>query len=201
MERVELAIPDLLLLQPDVFGDKRGFFFETYRRNEFADFGITADFIQDNHSGSIKNVLRGLHYQLARSQAKLVRVVRGEVYDVAADIRRDSPWFGKYCGVILSGTNRRVLYIPEGFAHGFFVLSDTAEFAYKCSDYYSPNDERGILWNDPGLGIEWPVPPGVQPILSSKDAAYGTLAETDAADLPVYGAGKRWPQRIDPCES
>lgn len=186
MKTIELPIPDLVLIEHRVFEDKRGFFFETYREEEFKAAGVTSDFVQDNHSGSVRNVLRGLHYQLDNSQAKLVRVIRGEVYDVAVDIRRGSPTFGKRCGVVLSEKNRRSFYIPEGFAHGFFVMSEWAEFTYKCSNYYSPPDERGIRWNDPALALDWPLAAGEQPIVSDKDAAYKTLAETDERDLPLY---------------
>ncbi|MDR1612652.1 MAG: dTDP-4-dehydrorhamnose 3,5-epimerase [Planctomycetota bacterium] len=186
MEREPLTIPDLLLLRPKVFEDRRGFFFETYRRNEFASLGITVNFVQDNQSGSIRNALRGLHYQIDTPQAKLVRVVKGEVFDVAVDVRVGSPWFGRHCGMTLSESNRKTLYIPAGFAHGFYVLSEYAEFAYKCSDYYSPRNERGILWSDPELGIQWPLDAAKPPILSDKDLRYKPLREMDKADLPVY---------------
>lgn len=186
METVKLDIPDLILFKPRVFEDKRGFFFESYRRENFSDLDIEVDFVQDNHSGSVKNVLRGLHYQIANAQAKLVRVVKGEVYDVAVDVRRGSPWFGKHCGVVLSESNRHSFYVPEGFAHGFFVLSDWAEFTYKCSNYYSPPDERGIRWNDPALNIGWPLSPEAEPIVSDKDKVYKALAEMDERDLPLY---------------
>ena len=186
MERLELAIPDLVLLQPKVFEDRRGFFMETYRREALGALGVTVDFVQDNHSGSVGNVLRGLHYQINMPQAKMVRVIRGEVYDVAVDVRVGSPWFGKHCGVVLSESNRRVFYVPEGFAHGFYVMSEKAEFVYKCSNYYSPPNERGIRWNDPALGISWPLASAEPPITSDKDMAYKTLAEMDRKDLPVY---------------
>lgn len=186
MEFEKLAIPELLLVRPKVFEDRRGLFFESYRQEEFAAAGVTDEFVQDNQSGSVKNVLRGLHYQVKTPQAKLVRVIKGEVYDVAVDIRVGSPWFGQHCGAVLSDGNRCSFYIPEGFAHGFFVMSETAEFVYKCSNYYAPANERGILWNDPELGIAWPLETGAAPILSDKDQAYKTLKEMDEKDLPVY---------------
>ena len=182
----ELAIPGVLLVKPAVFEDRRGFFMETYRRKLFAAAGVDAEFVQDNHSSSSRHVLRGLHYQVRSPQAKLVRAVRGEVYDVAVDVRAGSPWFGRHCAARLSETNRWGVYIPEGFAHGFLVVSDTAEIVYKCSDYYSPSHERGLRWDDPALAIDWPLPPGEAPVLSEKDARYAFLADTDPADLPVY---------------
>ncbi|MCC8190924.1 MAG: dTDP-4-dehydrorhamnose 3,5-epimerase [Planctomycetes bacterium] len=186
MEVTRLAIPDLLLLRPKVFADRRGFFFETYRRDQFAALGIHTEFVQDNQSGSVRHTLRGLHYQLHQPQAKLVRVVRGEVYDVAVDLRVGSPWFGRYCGITLSEENRQTLFVPEGFAHGFYVLSDYAEFAYKCSDYYAPEHERGIRWDDPDVGIAWPLASEAPPILSDKDRRYPALAAVAAEDLPGY---------------
>lgn len=186
MKTIPLDIPDLLLLEPKVFADKRGFFMETYRQSAFADLGMARNFVQDNYSGSTGNVLRGLHYQINNAQAKLVRVTQGEVYDVAVDIRRGSPWFGKFVGVVLSAENHRMFYLPEGFAHGYYVLSERAEFTYKCSNYYSPPDERGIRWDDPGLAVDWPIPPDLRPVVSDKDAAYGFLADIPEADLPVY---------------
>ena len=182
----KLAIPGVLLVRPEVFEDRRGFFLETYRREVFAAAGVAADFVQDNHSASSRTVLRGLHYQLHRAQAKLVRVVRGEVYDVAVDIRSGSPWFGRHCAVRLSEADKQGVYVPEGFAHGFLVVSERAEIVYKCSDYYCPAHERGIRWDDPALAIDWPLPPGEAPVLSEKDARYARLSETDPADLPVY---------------
>ncbi len=182
VHRSEL-IPDLLVIEPRVFQDDRGFFMETYQAERYAQNGVPERFVQDNLSRSSRRVLRGLHYQLERPQAKLVSVVEGEVFDVAADIRRGSPTFGKWVGVVLSGENHRQLYIPEGFAHGFQVLSEYALFAYKCTDFYHPPGERGIRWDCPRLAIEWPL---ADPILSDKDAAYPTLADAAEEDLPVY---------------
>jgi dTDP-4-dehydrorhamnose 3,5-epimerase len=185
MRRIATALPDVALVEPQVFGDPRGYFMETYNAREFARLGVESHFVQDNQSGSQQGVLRGLHYQLGRPQAKLVRVVRGEVFDVAVDLRRGSPTFGCWAGEILSEQNRRMLFIPEGFAHGFFVLSEQAEFAYKCSAYYAPEEERGVIWNDPTLAIAWPIPAGVVPLLSSKDSRYPRLQEMAVEDLPV----------------
>ena len=156
----------VLVIEPTVFEDARGFFFESYHYKRYVEHGITATFVQDNHSRSVKNTLRGLHYQVNPGQGKLVRVVVGEVFDVAVDIRFGSPTFGKWYGTFLSAQNKKQMYIPVGFAHGFCVTSEVAEFEYKCTDYYSPKDERGILWNDPDLAIDWPV---TEPILSEKD--------------------------------
>ncbi|GAB4377028.1 MAG: dTDP-4-dehydrorhamnose 3,5-epimerase [Calditrichia bacterium] len=156
----------VLLIEPTIFKDERGFFFENYNYRVYARQGITDTFVQDNHSGSVRNTLRGLHYQVNPPQAKLVRVVVGEVFDVAVDIRFGSPTFGQWTGHLLSAENKRQIYIPVGFAHGFYVLSEFAEFEYKCSDYYSREGERGIIWNDPDLAIEWPA---AEPILSEKD--------------------------------
>jgi dTDP-4-dehydrorhamnose 3,5-epimerase len=176
------AIPEVLLIEPDVFGDSRGFFMESWNRRKFAEHGLSVEFVQDNHSFSSRGVLRGLHYQLRRPQGKLVRVVTGRVFDVAVDIRRGSPGFGKWVGVELSADNRRQLYIPHGFAHGFCVLSDTADFLYKCTAYYDPQDEHGIIWNDPLIGIDWPAG---EFVVSGKDAANGRLE--DMMDvLPDY---------------
>ena len=169
MKVIETEIPDVKIIESDVFGDERGFFMETWNQNKFEELvtGKPTQFVQDNHSKSKKGILRGLHYQTENTQGKLVRVVSGEVFDVAVDIRKDSPTFGKWVGVYLSGENKRQLWIPEGFAHGFYVTSDEAEFVYKCTDYYNPNAEQSILWNDPELGIKWPLKKG--PILSQKD--------------------------------
>ena len=163
-------IEDVILVKPKVFGDNRGFFMESYKKSDFYDNGIAVEFNQDNHSKSVKGVLRGLHYQEAPyGQAKLVRCGRGRIYDVAVDIRKDSKTFGEYVKVELSEENKHMLYIPEGFAHGFLVLSDEAEFCYKVTDFYHPNDEGGIMWNDPAIGIEWPLE-GIDEIkLSGKD--------------------------------
>ena len=173
------AIPDVVVVEPRRFGDHRGYFMETWRENAFAEQGIGPGFVQDNQSGSGQWALRGLHYQLRQPQGKLVRVIRGEVFDVAVDLRRGSPTFGRWVGEILSSDNHRQLWVPAGFAHGFLVLSESAEFAYKCTDYYAPEHERGLRWNDPSVGIEWPLPPGVQPLLSAKDADAPGLAEAE----------------------
>jgi dTDP-4-dehydrorhamnose 3,5-epimerase len=170
MKVVETAIPDVLIIEPKVFGDERGFFFESYNAQKFTELtGIKAEFVQDNHSRSAKNVLRGLHYQIKQPQGKLVRVVAGAVFDVAVDLRKSSPTFGKWEGVELSAENKRMLWIPPGFSHGFLVLSDYAEFLYKTTDYWAPEHERCIAWNDPDLAIAWPLA-GVQPALSAKDS-------------------------------
>jgi dTDP-4-dehydrorhamnose 3,5-epimerase len=185
MKRIETNIPGVCIVEPSIFEDDRGFFMETYHKAKFKELGIDCEFVQDNHSRSTEGVLRGLHYQLGKPQAKLVRVLQGEVYDVAVDIRVGSPTFGKWTAQILSGENRQMLFIPEGFAHGFCVLSDIAEFEYKCSDFYTPSEERGILWNDPELAIPWPLE-GIKPLLSDKDKKFPTLANCPKKDLPVY---------------
>jgi dTDP-4-dehydrorhamnose 3,5-epimerase len=162
------SIPDVLIVEPTVYGDDRGFFFESFNQNEFHEStGIDARFVQDNHSRSAKNVLRGLHYQIQNAQGKLVRVIAGEVFDVAVDLRRSAPTFGKWVGVYLSAANKRQLWIPPGFAHGFVVVSDYADFLYKTTDYWVPKYERSILWNDPQIGIDWPI--SSPPTLSAKD--------------------------------
>ncbi|CAN7659577.1 MULTISPECIES: dTDP-4-dehydrorhamnose 3,5-epimerase [unclassified Rhizobium] len=172
------AIPEVVVLEPKVFGDDRGFFFESFNAAAFEHaVGIKRDFVQDNHSRSFKNVLRGLHYQIKRAQGKLVRVVEGEVFDVAVDLRQASSTFGKWVGVHLSAENKKQLWVPEGFAHGFLVLSQTAEFLYKTTDYYAPEFERSLLWNDPAIGIDWPLS-GV-PNLAPKDAAAVPLSEAE----------------------
>jgi dTDP-4-dehydrorhamnose 3,5-epimerase len=168
MKVVTTAISDVLLLEPTIYEDPRGFFFESFNHDRFdSAVGRSVDFVQDNHSRSVKHVLRGLHYQIRRPQGKLVRVVSGEVFDVAVDLRRSSPTFGKFVSGVLSAANKKQLWIPEGFAHGFLVLSDAAEFLYKTTDYYAPDDERCLIWNDPDIGIDWPK--DVDPILSAKD--------------------------------
>jgi len=178
MKATRTAIPDLLIIEPKVFGDERGFFFESFNRRKFAELtGRDVDFVQDNHSRSAKNVLRGLHYQIQHPQGKLVRVVQGAVLNVAVDIRRDSPTFGRHTAVELSAENKRMLWIPEGFAHGFAVLSDTAEFLYKTTDYWHPEHERCIRWDDPALAIDWRLQ--AAPALSGKDAQGKTLAEAE----------------------
>ncbi len=171
-------LPEVLLIEPKVFGDDRGFFFESYNRRAFAEAaGIDVDFVQDNHSRSARNVLRGLHYQIEQAQGKLVRVVAGEVYDVAVDIRRSSPNFGKWVGMRLSADNKRMLWVPPGFAHGFLVVSEAAEFLYKTTDYYAPQHERCIAWNDPELAIDWPL--AGAPVLSAKDQLGRPLREAE----------------------
>jgi dTDP-4-dehydrorhamnose 3,5-epimerase len=175
---IPTAIPDVLIIEPKVFGDERGFFFESFNRRQFAELiGRNVDFVQDNHSRSVKNVLRGLHYQIQQPQGKLVRVVQGTVFDVAVDIRRSSPTFGHHVGVELSAENKRMLWVPEGFAHGFVVLTDTAEFLYKTTDYWAPEFERSIAWNDPAIGIQWPIQG--EPSLSAKDQKAKLLAEAE----------------------
>jgi dTDP-4-dehydrorhamnose 3,5-epimerase len=172
------SIADLLILEPTVFGDDRGFFYESFNALRFQELtGINKTFVQDNHSKSAKNVLRGLHYQIQQPQGKLVRVVSGEVFDVVVDIRKNSPTFGRWLGITLSAENKRQLWIPEGFAHGFLVTSESAEFLYKTTDYYAPAYERSILWNDPDIGIEWPL--DLEPVLSGKDKAACKLADAE----------------------
>ncbi len=169
MQIIQTAIPDLLIIEPKVFGDARGFFFESFNQRIFERLtGRTDNFVQDNHSRSARNVLRGLHYQIKQPQAKLIRVVAGEVFDIAVDIRRSSPTFGRWVGNILSAENKQMLWVPEGFAHGFVVLSEYAELLYKTTDYWAPEYERSILWNDPDLAIDWPLKENA-PILSMKD--------------------------------
>lgn len=179
MKITACVIPDVLLLEPRLFGDDRGFFFESFNQRAFNQAtGLDLHFVQDNHSRSARNVLRGLHYQLMQPQGKLVRVVAGEVFDVAVDIRRNSPTFGKWAGELLSATNRRQLWVPPGLAHGFLVLSETADFLYKTTDYYAPEHERCIAWSDPTLAINWPLQGGT-PVLSAKDAAGKAFADAD----------------------
>lgn len=171
MQVVPTLIPDLLIIEPKVFGDDRGFFFESFNQRRFTELtGVTEAFVQDNHSKSACNVLRGLHYQIRQPQGKLVRVTAGEVLDIAVDIRKSSPTFGKWVGVRLSAENKKMLWIPKGFAHGFVVLSDSAEFLYKTTDYWAPEHERCIIWNDPDLNIDWQLN-GTTPLLSGKDQA------------------------------
>src|SRR5688572_26516130 len=178
MKAIPTSIPDVLVIEPKVFGDARGFFYESWNRRTFSELvGSDVEFVQDNHSLSARGVLRGLHYQLHQAQGKLVRVVAGEVFDVAVDLRRSSPSFGKWVGERLSRDNRKMMWIPAGFAHGFLVLSDTAEFLYKTTDYYAPEHERSLLWSDPDLGIAWPE--GVTPTLKPKDAAGARLADAE----------------------
>nr|NMN92144.1 dTDP-4-dehydrorhamnose 3,5-epimerase [Brenneria salicis ATCC 15712 = DSM 30166]RBP61134.1 dTDP-4-dehydrorhamnose 3,5-epimerase [Brenneria salicis ATCC 15712 = DSM 30166] len=179
MKVIDTKIPDVKIIEPAVFGDERGFFFESFNQNKFEEaIGYSVNFVQDNHSKSSKGVLRGLHYQLApHAQDKLVRCVTGEVFDVAVDIRKSSPTFGQWVGVHLSAENKRQFWIPAGFAHGFITLSETAEFLYKTTNYYAPASDRGILWNDESIGIEWPI--SIEPILSDKDKNAKKLLEAD----------------------
>lgn len=172
---IKTSIDGVVIIEPTAFGDDRGYFMETYQYNDFAAAGIDVKFVQDNQSKSKKGVLRGLHFQKNFPQSKLVRVISGEVYDVAVDLREGSPTYGKYEGVILSAENKRQFFIPRGFAHGFVVLSDEAEFVYKVDDFYHPNDEGGLMWNDPTVGIEWPIPDDMEIILSDKDKINPTL--------------------------
>jgi dTDP-4-dehydrorhamnose 3,5-epimerase len=181
MKATPSAIPDIVLLEPRVFGDERGYFFESYNERQFEQaIGLKLDFVQDNQSRSAKNVLRGLHYQIGQPQGKLVRVLAGEIFDVAVDVRKSSPTFGKWVGVTLSAENFRQLWIPPGFAHGFAVLSESADILYKTTDYYAPQSERCIAWNDPAIGIEWPIQS--EPVLSVKDKAGLPLAQSELFD-------------------
>lgn len=176
MNVIKTDVAGAVIIEPKVFGDERGFFLETFQAERYKELaGINLDFVQDNHSRSGKNVLRGLHFQKTRPQGKLVRVVRGEVFDVAVDIRKDSPTYGQWAGVYLTEENKRQFWVPPGLAHGFVVLSDVADFEYKCTDYYDPTDEGCLIWNDPEVGIIWPE--GIEPILSAKDSIGKTLNE------------------------
>ena len=172
-------IPDVVLVEPRVYGDERGFFLETWHAQKFAEAGIDAAFVQDNHSRSAGGVLRGLHYQVERPQGKLVRVLAGEIFDVAVDLRRESPTYGRYVTAVLSAANHHQLWVPPGFAHGFLVTSDGAEVAYKCTEFYAPELERAIAWNDPEIAVPWPLPAGRAPVLSARDAAAPPLAGVD----------------------
>ena len=175
---LQTDLPEVLILEPKVFGDERGFFFESFNLREFARAtGVRADFVQDNHSRSRRGVLRGLHYQVRQPQGKLVRVASGEVFDVAVDLRRGSPTFGRWAGTRLSAENKRMMWIPTGFAHGFLVLSESADFLYKTTDYYAPEHERCVIWNDPGIGIRWPLEG--EPVLADKDRAGASLKEAE----------------------
>lgn len=183
MERIETSLPGVWEVRPKVFRDQRGFFLETYHRARYTELGIDDEFVQDNHSSSVKGTLRGLHYQLKHPQAKLCRVIEGEALDIAVDIRVGSPFFGKWTCVRLSAAVQNQIYIPAGFAHGFLALTDTVQFVYKCSDFYEPGDERGLLWSDPGLRISWGTP---SPTISEKDARNPRLAEVSPENLPTY---------------
>jgi len=177
LQLIPTTLKDVVILEPKVFGDERGFFLESYNEATFAALGLPTRFMQDNHSGSRKGVLRGLHYQLHQPQGKLVRALRGEIFDVAVDIRRSSPQFGQWFGLVLSAENKRQLWVPPGFAHGFLVLTDFAEVSYKATELYAPAHERSILWNDPAIGIVWPL--DVEPTLSTKDAAGALLSHAE----------------------
>ncbi len=175
MNIIETSLPGVLIIEPQVFADGRGFFLETYHAGRYAEAGLPERFVQDNHSRSLPGTLRGMHYQLRQPQGKLLRCIRGAIFDVAVDIRRGSPTFGRWASVELSAENKRQVYIPPGFAHGFYVPEEESEVEYKCTDVYAPDDEYGIIWNDPTIGIEWRV---TDPILSEKDAGYGPLIVT-----------------------
>jgi len=178
MEIIKTVIPDVLIFKPKVWGDERGYFYESFRQNWFDDLNVNPNFVQDNQSSSQKNVLRGLHYQIQKPQGKLVRVISGEVFDVAVDLRKSSPTFGQSVGIHLSSENKLMLWIPPGFAHGFSVVSEQAELYYKCTEYYAPEYDRSLLWNDPQLDIQWPLD-GNEPILSAKDLAAKRLSEAE----------------------
>lgn len=169
MKFIETRIPDVVIVEPTVYGDERGYFMETWEQRKFAEAGLNWEFVQDNHSRSVRGTLRGLHYQIEQPQGKLVRVTQGAVFDVVVDIRRSSPTFGQWVGVELSAENKRQLWVPPRFAHGFYVTSEVAEFQYKCTDFYAPEHERGIRWDDPELGIDWPLAEDGEPLLSEKD--------------------------------
>jgi dTDP-4-dehydrorhamnose 3,5-epimerase len=180
----ETSLPGVCIIEPKVFPDDRGFFLESYHARKYAEFGISGAFVQDNHSCSSRGTLRGLHYQLKNPQGKLCRVISGSVFDVAVDIRRGSPTFGQWVGVVLSAENRRQIYIPPGFAHGFYTLSEQAEFLYKCDNFYTPGDEFGIAWDDPDLSIAWPL--SLEPLLSAKDRNNPQLFAVERAKLPTF---------------
>ena len=179
MKVTATLLPEVRLIDPDLHGDARGFFLETWHESRYAAAGLSARFVQDNLSRSVRGTLRGLHYQLRRPQGKLVQVVTGAVFDVAVDLRRSSPTFGRWVAEVLSEENRRQMWVPEGFAHGFLVLSQTAEVAYKCTEFYDAEEDRAVRWNDPELGIAWPLPDGASPILSAKDAAAPLLSAAE----------------------
>ena len=183
MKIISTSLPGVYIIEPQVYSDDRGFFLETYHQRKYADAGINCNFVQDNLSRSVHSTLRGLHYQLEHAQAKLIQVIRGVVFDVVADIRCGSPHFGHWAGFTLSDANKRQLFVPEGFAHGFCVLSETADVVYKCTDFYAPEDEGGIIWSDPDLVIEWPVS---DPLLSEKDSQLPRLADVSPERLPLY---------------
>ena len=182
MEFVPTRLPDVIVMRPRVYEDSRGFFMDTWHRRLFEQEGIDATFVQDSHSGSVAGTIRGLHYQVKQAQGKLIRVVKGEAFDVAVDIRRSSPDFGQWAGEVLSAKNRKMIWIPPGFAHGFLVLSKTAEFEYKCTDYYAPEHERTLQWDDPNIGIDWPLLEQEEPILSNKDRLGLPLQDAEVYD-------------------
>ena len=182
MKFIQTKIPDVILIEPDVYRDGRGFLMETWHKGKFEDEGINADFVQDNHSRSGQYILRGLHYQIQQPQGKLIRVASGEVFDVAVDLRRSSPNFGRWVGEFLSEENKKMLWIPPGFAHGFLVTSESTDLCYKCSDFYATEHDRAIRWDDPDLGIDWPLPEGVEPVLSEKDAGAPLFREAEVYD-------------------
>lgn len=182
MKLTPTAIPDVIIIEPRVFGDERGFFFESWNQQQFADAGLDINFVQDNHSKSAQGILRGMHYQTRQTQGKLVRVCAGEVFDVAVDMRRSSPTFGQWVGEYLSAQNHRMMWVPPGFAHGFYVTSETAEFLYKCTDLYAPEHEVSMRWDDPEVGIEWPLHHGEHPRLSAKDETGLAFADAPKFD-------------------
>lgn len=182
MEFVPTRLPDVIVIRPKVFEDARGFFMDTWHRQRFEQEGIDASFVQDSHSGSKMGTIRGLHYQIKQAQGKLIRVVKGEAFDVAVDIRRSSPDFGQWAGEVLSAENRKMIWIPPGFAHGFLVLNETAEFEYKLTDFYAPEHERTLLWDDPDIGIDWPLLDGEKPTLSDRDSLGFPLKDAEVYD-------------------
>jgi dTDP-4-dehydrorhamnose 3,5-epimerase len=179
MEFTATQIPDVIVIDPVVFEDPRGFFMETWQARKFEDAGIDASFVQDSQSRSAQGTVRGLHYQIEQAQGKLIRVIQGEAYDVLVDLRKSSPTFGHWVGEVLSAGNRKIIWVPPGFAHGFQVLSDSADFEYRCTDYYAPEHERTILWNDPEIGIDWPLQDGQEPLMSEKDRAGVALKDAE----------------------
>lgn len=179
MNFIKTKIPDVIVIEPQVFGDERGFFMETWQAKHFAEAGIDTAFVQDNQSRSRQGILRGLHYQIQQPQGKLVRVISGEVFDVAVDLRKSSPTFGQCVGVVLSEDNKKQLWVPPGFAHGFYVMSESADFVYKCTDYYAPEYERSLRWDDPALAIDWPLVSGQPPLLSEKDSKAVSLKDAE----------------------
>lgn len=182
MQIIDTALDSVKIIEPKVFGDDRGFFLESWNKQLFEDHGLPSHFVQDNHSRSSQGVLRGLHYQLKNPQGKLVRVTSGEVFDVAVDMRKSSAQFGQWVGVLLSESNKRQLWVPPGFAHGFYVVSESADFQYKCTDYYAPEHERSLMWNDPTVAVEWPIIDNSEPLLATKDAAGLPLDQCDTFD-------------------